>query len=187
MDKGHGHWYFLYTDIKKCRINHSCLPNSHHQWNSEDGEKVLYCTENLQVTFKICHPLYLSLFICCLTSTVKWRLPSSFIWCPSSTILYQMSWFAKAGEELTIHYIRYPISLIHPTSVVLHSLFNIRNPLSNICYLLPIQMNWFGKAGEELTTSYMNLFSQEPDWQSRCNMIKVKEMLSSFQTIKSNE
>ena len=31
------------------RINHSCLPNSHHWWNSEEGEKVLFCTENMQV------------------------------------------------------------------------------------------------------------------------------------------
>ena len=45
-------------------------------------------------------------------------------------------------------------------------------------------MQWFSKAGEEITISYMNLFSQEPDWQSRwLNMVKLfGKMFSCFQT-----
>ena len=37
------------SDAEKCRINHSCHPNTHHRWDAGEGKKVLYCTESLQV------------------------------------------------------------------------------------------------------------------------------------------
>ena len=51
-----------------------------------------------------------------------------------------------------------------PLSAILYLLSYICCPLSYIYY--PVLVKF--KAGEELTVSYMNLFSQDPDWQSRC-------------------
>ena len=39
----------LTSDNGICRINHSCLPNSHHWWDAKEEEKVLFCSEDLEV------------------------------------------------------------------------------------------------------------------------------------------
>ena len=59
--------------------------------------------------------------------------------------------------------IRYPIpNMGYPISDTQYWLSDILYP-----YHIPVQIDGFAKAGEEITISYMNLFSQDPDWQSR--------------------
>ena len=109
------------------RINHSCLPNSHHWWNSEEGEKVLFCTENMQVGWThFCIRPYLDLkgpnrvVFPVTEKRVMYQLTLNFLW---SVICHPV--FAT---QYRLSDILYPIPYIC-------------YPISNIQYHMPVQIN----------------------------------------------
>ena len=73
--------------------------------------------------------------------------------------------------------IRYPIpNMGYPISDTQYWLSDILYP-----YHIPVQIDGFAKAGEEITISYMNLFSQDPDWQSRWFLAKCFQTNLNFE------
>jgi len=56
------------------RINHSCLPNSHHWWDTKEEEKVLFCSEDLEAGEELTIS-YMNLF----TQDPDWQSRQSYL------------------------------------------------------------------------------------------------------------